>query len=238
MRVVVLRIGHRVGRDKRVSTHVGLVARAFGASGIIYAGEVEESVVESLRRVVETWGGPFTVEVAPSYKRVIRRWKEEGGVVVHLTMYGENVEGSDVIDRIKRLGKDILVIVGAEKVPWEVYEMADFNVAIGNQPHSEVAALAVLWPALAFAGNQETAEQIARQLHRQKSDAVEDVKGLKPQADAGGMVEQVGEVGGRVLFQQRHLHPPQVPEILPAIEAVAGDGRAQMPGQGPGQQQG
>jgi len=143
MRVVVLRIGHRVGRDKRVSTHVGLVARAFGASGIIYAGEVEESVVESLRRVVETWGGPFTVEVAPSYKRVIRRWKEEGGVVVHLTMYGENVEGSDVIDRIKRLGKDILVIVGAEKVPWEVYEMADFNVAIGNQPHSEVAALAV-----------------------------------------------------------------------------------------------
>ncbi|MEM3184417.1 MAG: tRNA (cytidine(56)-2'-O)-methyltransferase, partial [Candidatus Hadarchaeales archaeon] len=33
--------------------------------------------------------------------------------------------------------------VGAAKVPAEVFELADYNVAIGNQPHSEVAALAV-----------------------------------------------------------------------------------------------
>jgi tRNA (cytidine56-2'-O)-methyltransferase len=33
--------------------------------------------------------------------------------------------------------------VGAEKVPAEIYELADWNVAVGNQPHSEVAALAV-----------------------------------------------------------------------------------------------
>ena len=38
----------------------------------------------------------------------------------------------------------ILVIVGAEKVPREVYELADYNVAIGNQPHSEISALSVL----------------------------------------------------------------------------------------------
>ena len=36
-----------------------------------------------------------------------------------------------------------MVIVGAEKVPGEVYEMVNFNVAVGNQPHSEIAALAV-----------------------------------------------------------------------------------------------
>ena len=142
-RVVVLRIGHRLGRDKRISTHVGLVARAFGASGIVYAGEVEDSVIDSLRKVVEIWGGEFSVERVSSYKEVIRRWRRRGGLVVHLTMYGENIEGSDVLERIGRREGDILVIVGAEKVPREIYELADFNVAIGNQPHSEVAALAV-----------------------------------------------------------------------------------------------
>ena len=38
----------------------------------------------------------------------------------------------------------ILIIVGAEKVPRDIFEMADYNVAIGNQPHSEVSALGVL----------------------------------------------------------------------------------------------
>ena len=38
---------------------------------------------------------------------------------------------------------DLLVIVGGEKVPAEVYSRAHVNIAVGNQPHSEVAALAV-----------------------------------------------------------------------------------------------
>jgi tRNA (cytidine56-2'-O)-methyltransferase len=37
-----------------------------------------------------------------------------------------------------------LIIVGAEKVPREIYELADYNIALGNQPHSEVSALGVL----------------------------------------------------------------------------------------------
>jgi len=40
-------------------------------------------------------------------------------------------------------GRDILFIVGAEKVPAWVFELSDYNIAIGNQPHSEVAALAI-----------------------------------------------------------------------------------------------
>lgn len=143
MRVVVLRLGHRPGRDKRISTHVGLVARAFGASGIIYVGEVEPSILNTLKKVVEVWGGPFFVETTSSYRPVVNKWKSEGGLVVHLTMYGENIEGSDVIERLRSSGRDILVVVGAEKVPADMYELADFNVAIGNQPHSEVSALAV-----------------------------------------------------------------------------------------------
>ncbi|MCG7848715.1 MAG: tRNA (cytidine(56)-2'-O)-methyltransferase, partial [ANME-2 cluster archaeon] len=33
MNIVVLRLGHRPERDQRVTTHVGLTARALGASG-------------------------------------------------------------------------------------------------------------------------------------------------------------------------------------------------------------
>jgi tRNA (cytidine56-2'-O)-methyltransferase len=55
-------------------------------------------------------------------------------------MYGSNLP--DVIGEIRGC-ENILVAVGAEKVPAEMYDLADWNVAVGNQPHSEVAALAV-----------------------------------------------------------------------------------------------
>ncbi|HDI32096.1 MAG TPA: tRNA (cytidine(56)-2'-O)-methyltransferase [Thermofilum sp.] len=157
MKVYVLRLGHRKGRDERASTHVALVARAFGSDGIIYIGDVEKSVFNSIGKVVKNWGGEFKVMKASSYKEVIKKWKNEGGIVVHLTMYGENIESSDVLRRIKEVNKDILIIVGAGKVPRDVYEMADFNVAIGNQPHSEIAALAVFLDRL-FEGKELTKE--------------------------------------------------------------------------------
>jgi tRNA (cytidine56-2'-O)-methyltransferase len=56
-------------------------------------------------------------------------------------MYGINVNGC--IDGIKESKADKLIIIGGKKVPSEVYSIVDYNVAIGNQPHSEVAALAV-----------------------------------------------------------------------------------------------
>ena len=49
------------------------------------------------------------------------------------------------MDIIKATGKDVLVIVGSQKVPREFFskKVSDFNVAVGNQPHSECASLAV-----------------------------------------------------------------------------------------------
>ncbi len=55
-------------------------------------------------------------------------------------MYGEPFEG--VLQKIDKTN-DVLIIVGAEKVAPYYYQVADFNVSIGNQPHSEVAALAI-----------------------------------------------------------------------------------------------
>jgi len=142
VKIYVLRIGHRPSRDKRVTTHVGLVARAFGASGFILGDVRDEAVLKSISKVCSLWGGSsFHVEDGVNSLNYVKKWRELGGLVIHLTMYGLHVD--DVIEEIRNSGKDLLVVVGASKVPREYYELADYNVAIGHQPHSEVAALAV-----------------------------------------------------------------------------------------------
>ena len=139
--VVVLRYGHRPGRDDRMTTHVGLTARALGADRVVFPDNASQSA-ETVRDITERFGGPFTVELREDQAAIVRGFD---GVVVHLTMYGERVQDveseirSAVVDGIE----DLLVVVGGEKVPWELYERADFNVGVTNQPHSEVAGLAV-----------------------------------------------------------------------------------------------
>ena len=141
MAVEVLRLGHRGDRDKRISTHVALTARALGADRIIFTTE-DEHVENSVKKVVESWGGDFEFVVEKHWKKYIKEFKKRG-IIVHLTMYGANI--NEIMPEIKEMSrdKDILVVVGAEKGPKEVYELADYNISVGNQPHSEVAALAI-----------------------------------------------------------------------------------------------
>jgi tRNA (cytidine56-2'-O)-methyltransferase len=144
-KVVVLRWGHRPQRDVRLTSHVALSARAWGASGFVLSEAVDEKIKQTIQKVTETWGGDFFFEMGSKWKTTVRDWKASGGVVVHLTAYGENIQSSDVMERIRGTDKDVLVLVGSQKVPREFYdaEFSDFNVAVGNQPHSECAALAV-----------------------------------------------------------------------------------------------
>jgi len=137
--VVILRIGHRPERDQRVTTHVGLTARALGARGM-YLATADKGVVQSVRDVADRWGGDFFCQDNVKWRSCIRDWKAQGGIVVHLTMYGLNLP--DVIGEVKAHGK-VLVIVGAEKVPGEIYGLADYNVAVTSQPHSEISSLAL-----------------------------------------------------------------------------------------------
>jgi tRNA (cytidine56-2'-O)-methyltransferase len=139
MKVSVLRIGHRLVRDDRVTTHAALVARAFGANRIYMTG-IDQSVSDTVASVSKRWGGEFKVEIVQDWKALTRAWKKEGGKVAHLTMYGINID--DAIGKLRKEDK-ILVIIGAEKVPREAYDIADYNVAVGSQPHSEIAALAI-----------------------------------------------------------------------------------------------
>jgi tRNA (cytidine56-2'-O)-methyltransferase len=144
-KVFVLRWGHRPQRDVRLTTHVALTARALCASGFILSDVEDSSIEQTVKKITSRWGGNFQFEMGTSWKKVVHDWKDNGGVVVHLTAYGENIQKSDVLSRIRSSKKDVLVVVGSQKVPGEFYstDVSDFNVAVGNQPHSECSALAI-----------------------------------------------------------------------------------------------
>ncbi len=136
-RVTVLRLGHRPGRDPRLTTHVALAARAFGADRMLLTPP-DPALADRLSAVAQRWGGGFRVEGVERWSDAVRRF---AGGVVHLTMYGEPLDRA--LPRLRRR-PELLVVVGGAKVPAELYRRADYNVAVGAQPHSEVAALAVL----------------------------------------------------------------------------------------------
>jgi tRNA (cytidine56-2'-O)-methyltransferase len=135
----VLRLNHRVFRDQRISSHVFLAARALGADSGSYTGQKDSKMEKSVEKAVKNWGGNFRVEHIPHWKPITKEWKSKGKVA-HLTMYGLPLE-----QEIKEIRKEnnILVVIGGEKVPIEVYQMADWNVSVTSQPHSEVSSLAI-----------------------------------------------------------------------------------------------
>jgi len=152
MNIAVLRIGHRLVRDDRTTTHVALVSRSFGCN-ILYMTDVNDDIKSTIDDVNNRWGqaSNFKIEIVKGWRNVILNWKKNGGIVIHLTMYGLNVD--DIIGKIKDNSNDILIIVGAEKVPKEIYKLSDYNIAVGNQPHSEISSLAIVLDRI-FEGKQ------------------------------------------------------------------------------------
>jgi tRNA (cytidine56-2'-O)-methyltransferase len=138
-RIRVLRIGKRYVRDERTLTHLCLVARAFGSERI-YLEDAEDSVIKSVEEVNTKWGGNFKVYVGERWRDVIKKHSEEFWCIVHLTMYG--IPLSQEIEELRKK-ENILVVVGGPKVPSEMYELADYNISVTSQPHSEIAALAI-----------------------------------------------------------------------------------------------
>jgi tRNA (cytidine56-2'-O)-methyltransferase len=141
VRIAILRMGHRLFRDSRVTTHVCLTARALGADQAIIANNRDKELESTIREVSDRFGGGFNVETGANWKQVIQTWRESRGQVVHLTVYGLPL--SDVVEQIRDSNKDLLVVVGSEKMPGEMFRLADWNVSVTSQPMSEVGALAI-----------------------------------------------------------------------------------------------
>lgn len=139
--IVVLRYGHRLVRDCRVTSHCCLVARAFGARKIVIAGDEDESIRKSVEDIAKRWGGSFKVEFTGSWRKTLAEFAKKGFFSVHLTMYGLPLQKEAKMLRSK---KRVLIVIGSRKVEKEVYELSDANIAITGQPHSEIAALAVV----------------------------------------------------------------------------------------------
>jgi tRNA (cytidine56-2'-O)-methyltransferase len=154
----VLRLGYRKGRDPRITTHLALVSRALGATRFLLAGDEDEDLFANVASVNERFGGEMQCEHVGGGLGWLKRFSQEDagdglpGVVVHLTMYGEPYR--QVIPQIRR-DRPVTVVVGGAKVPGDVFEHAHYNVAVGNQPHSEVAALALFMEAWYGEGGTE-----------------------------------------------------------------------------------
>jgi tRNA (cytidine56-2'-O)-methyltransferase len=92
MEVKVLRLDHRRQRDARITTHVCLTARALGATGVFLSGDHDKKLIENVHDVAKRWGGEFRVEYHKKWENLLNEWKNNGGEIIHLTMYGEPVQ--------------------------------------------------------------------------------------------------------------------------------------------------
>ena len=73
--------------------------------------------------------------------KFVKARKEKGWLVVHLSVYGLKLQ--EEIEKIRNIEKDILVVVGGEKVDWDFFKLSDYNISVTSQPHSEVSSLAL-----------------------------------------------------------------------------------------------
>jgi len=135
--IEILRLNHRLPRDCRITTHVALVARAFGAIKMYYSGQKDSEMEEGVNSVVKKFGGPFDIEHIDNAIRLINEKKETYNIV-HLTVYGLPYKKA-----LNNLDKNILIVVGGDKVEWDIYRSANYNLSVSSQPHSEVGALAI-----------------------------------------------------------------------------------------------
>src|SRR2546422_5630767 len=112
--MTVLRLGHRPARDKRVTTHVALTARVFGADAVLVSTR-DPALERTVRNVVRRFGGSFRIETGVSWRGLLRDLKRPK---VHPTMYGLPIDY--VLPRIPP--HEPLIVRRAGKDPRDVYD--------------------------------------------------------------------------------------------------------------------
>lgn len=168
--VIVFRYGHRTVRDYRVTSHCALVSRAFGAKQIIICGEEDKSIKNSIENVNNQWGSKFQINFTNDLFKKLTSLKKEGYYLIHLTMYGEEIQK---IEKKIIKHKKICIIIGSQKVEKKIYQISDYNISITNQPHSEIAALAICLDRI-FQG-----KELKKKFKNQKKEIIPQKKGKK-----------------------------------------------------------
>lgn len=168
VKIEVFRLEHRKKRDARLTTHVCLASRAFGASAVYYSGEHDPQLEKTVNDVVKNWGGQFKISYMKSPKGFFKKYK---GKKIHLTMYGIPFVGK--ISALRKAQGAKLIIIGGSKVPGWVYQAADFNLSVTGQPHSEVAALSV------FLHGLQKGKEMSKKFKSAKIEVIPQEKGKK-----------------------------------------------------------
>lgn len=137
--IIILRLNHRIERDKRLTTHVALTARAFLADKMYYSGQKDSGLELSINKVNERFGSSFAVNYLNDPVKFINENKNKFAIV-HLSVYGLNIKNK--IKDIKKK-KNLIIIVGGEKVEPIYYKLSNYNISVTSQPISEVSALAI-----------------------------------------------------------------------------------------------
>ena len=79
MRIVILRLGHRIQRDQRITTHVALTARALGAEGMLLDSD-DSGIEKSLARSRSQLGRLILCQKDHQLEKrdkKMERWREE-----------------------------------------------------------------------------------------------------------------------------------------------------------------
>jgi len=140
--IYILKLDHRPFRDKRITTHCALVSRAFGGEVFYYSGVEDNELEKSVKKINAEWGGSFKIKFIETPEEIVSEFK---GIKIHLTMYGAKiVDKIDEIIKEHNKKNDLLLIIGGPKVDRFYYDNSNYNISVTNQPHSEVAALAII----------------------------------------------------------------------------------------------
>jgi len=138
MQIEILRLNHRIFRDKRISTHVALTGRAFHSTNLYYTGQKDSEMEESVNKITKKFGGNFKIMHIKDDVKLIEEKKKENFKILHLTMYGVSFKDKNFSKESK-----LLIIIGGEKVEPHIYRLSDHNISVTSQPISEVSALGI-----------------------------------------------------------------------------------------------
>lgn len=119
-----------------------LVARAFGASEIVFTSDNKKLISKSQRfckGMCADWGGRFNISFTSNWKAYIKNKKNYK--TVYLTRYGIPMKQ---MRYTLRAYKNLLVIASFSEEINALYEFADFNISITSQPHTIASSITAL----------------------------------------------------------------------------------------------
>ena len=123
-------------------TDLCLIARAFGASGIVFTSNDKKLAAKSqrfCRDICDKWGGSFSVSFTNSWKDYIK--SKRNYKTIYLTRYGIPIRQAEYA---LRTYKNMLIIVSFSEKIKELYDIADFNISITSQPHTMASSMTAL----------------------------------------------------------------------------------------------